>query len=106
MTKSEIELVNRMVDKDGWEVSEIVRRSDKEFDLTVKGRYKESHPMGGVCFSAWLVLATIRELTDWTNREVAQLTDHPNMAMEGDWSGVRDTNSEALWEIFNKFVAK
>lgn len=105
MTKAEIELVNRLVTKDGWEVSNIERRSDREFDLKVEGKYGSNHPyMPGVSFSAWVVLAAIRELTNWTSREVAQYTKYPDMALEGDWSGVRDSDTDQLWNIFDRFV--
>jgi hypothetical protein len=105
MTKAEIELVNRLVVKDGWEVANIERRSDREFDLKIEGKYGPDHPyMPGVSFSAWLVLASIRELTNWTSREVAEITNHPNMVIAGDWSGVRDSDNERIWNIFDRFV--
>ena len=28
------------------------------------------------------------------------------MAIEGDWSGIRDTNEESIWSIFEKHVLK
>lgn len=75
----------------------ISRRSDRECDLTVEGK-----TVDGIGFSAWLVLGMISNLP-WTTKKIAEMTDYPMMAMEGDWSGVRDTDDEKLWTIFNTF---
>lgn len=77
----------------------ISRRSDREYDLTVEGK-----TVDGIGFSAWLVLGMIANLP-WTSNKVAEMTDYPSMAKEGDWSGVRDTDEEKLWAIFNKFCS-
>lgn len=99
MTKNEIDLLTKLANKEGWEDYTVSRKSEREYDLHIEGKSKK-----GYSFSAWLVLAAIRELTMWTSPAVAEMTDYPNMAFEGDWSGVRDTNEESLWAIFNKFV--
>jgi hypothetical protein len=100
MTKNEIDLVARLANKEGWADYTVTQKSEREYDLHIEGRSQKM----GCSFSAWLVLAAIRELTMWTSWKVAEMTDYPEMAMEGDWSGVRDTNEESLWAIFNKFV--
>ena len=100
MTKNEIELVSKLANRQVWVDYTVSRKSDREYDRHIEGNSKR---MGG-SFSAWLVLAAIRELTMWTSWNVTEMTDYPDMAMEGDWSGVRDTNEESLWAIFNKFV--
>jgi hypothetical protein len=77
------------------------RKSEMDFDVVVRCK---SDTMG--TFGAWLPLVAIRELTVWTRREIASMTDYPEMTEEGDWSGVRDTNREAIWEIFRQHVPK
>jgi hypothetical protein len=100
MTKNEIDLVTKLANREGWADYTVSRKSDREYDLHIEGSSQKM----GCTFSAWLVLAAIRSLTLWTSWKVAEMTDYPEMAMEGDWSGVRDSNEESLWAIFNKFV--
>jgi len=76
---------------------EIARKSEREYDLSISGKTKD-----GMGFGAWLPLGLISCL-DWTADPVAGMTDYPEMARDGDWSGVRDTEEEKLWAIFNKF---
>jgi hypothetical protein len=85
---------------DNAKVVDSKRKSDRDFDVNVECT-------SDLCkFSLWLPKAAIRSLVDWTRPEVASMTDHPEMAMEGDWSGVRDTDEEKLWEIFRIHVSK
>ena len=70
------------------------RKSEKEFDIEIEGDG----------FSAWLPLAAIRSLTKWTRPSVALLSDYPEMVIEGDWSGIRDSSDEAIWDIFETYV--
>ena len=71
----------------------------KEWDSTISPGEKSS------CrFEAWLPLIAIRELTNWCSWEIAEMTDYPEMAHSGDWSGVRDTDRESILEIFNAHV--
>jgi hypothetical protein len=87
------------------EIVTIERKSEREydvrFDATVDApslanpAQRFSYSMGG-----WLPLGFIRECTVWTSRRIASLTDYPEMAAEGDWSGVRDSSTEAIWNIF------
>jgi hypothetical protein len=81
-----------------WKVQEVERKSDREYDLRITGT------QDGHNFAAWLPLASINYLVDWTNPRIAILTDYPEMAMSGDWSGVRDSSEEKIWKIFNTHV--
>ena len=106
LTHREHKLLN-MLEERGYDISyasikRIIRDNEpeKEFNIHFEGEHK------GNKFTAWLLLSCIRELTPWTCSELACMTDYPSMAREGDWSGVRDTEEERLWEIFQKFVVK
>ena len=78
----------------------IERKSNRDFDVKVDCD-------SDFCkFGMWLPLGAIRSLTVWTDPKIARMTDHPEMAMEGDWSGVRDSSSEAIWAIFTEHVHK
>jgi hypothetical protein len=75
----------------------VERKSDREFDIAVEGK------IGSMSFRAWLVLGCISNLIEWTQPEVAAMTDYPEMVRDGDWSGVRDTDNDKLWAIFDHF---
>lgn len=106
MNAKEQKLVDRIVKKCHIENLEVSRRSDREYDLTLEGGYApDALYMAGVAFSAWLPLMAIRELTQWPSESIASLTDYPEMVMEGDWSGVRDSSTETIWFIFDRFAA-
>ena len=93
ITRDEIKVVHKVAEKAGWKDYNISRESGRKYDLKIHGE-------GTTCsFSAWLPLVAIRELTLWTSPEVASLTDHPTMCEEGDWSGVRDSEPENIWQI-------
>lgn len=103
-------------------IERVTRRSETEFDLELAGYEtvmwkKEQHITGienGVKteftipaneesrhqFLAWLPLHAIKELTNWTSEEIAYMSDYPDMAMEGDWSAIRDSSLEKIWQIF------
>jgi hypothetical protein len=105
MNDNEKKILDRLVEKCGIEDLKVTRRSDREYDLSLEGRFGKDYPyMGGVAFSAWLPLLAIRELTMWTEESIASLTDYPDMVMEGDWSGVRDSDPDTIWFIFHRFV--
>jgi hypothetical protein len=105
MNDNEKKILDRLVEKCGIEDLKVTRRSDREYDLTIEGRFGKDYPyMGGVAFSAWLPLLAIRELTMWTSEAVASLTDYPDMTAEGDWSGMRDSDPDTIWFIFDRFV--
>jgi hypothetical protein len=99
MNAKEKKIVDRLVEKCGIKDLKVSRRSDREYDLSLEGRY-----MREMNFSAWLPLFAIRELTLWPSEEIAQCTDYPEMVVEGDWSGVRDSDPEKIWAIFHRFV--
>jgi hypothetical protein len=105
MTENEKKIIARLTNKCGLEELKVVRKSDREYDLGLDGRFGSACPyMGGVSFSAWLPLLAIRELTVWTSDEIAGCSNHPTMAAEGDWSGIRDSEPENIWHIFHTFV--
>lgn len=105
MTPNEQNLVARIVAKAYIADIKVTRRSEREYDLSVSGLYaKDSKHMAGVAISAWLPLLAIRELTPWPSEEIAACTDYPEMVTEGDWSGVRDSDPETIWFIFERFV--
>lgn len=105
MTENEKKIIARLVSQCGLEDLKVEHKSDREYDIKMEGRFGQNYPyMGGVSFSAWLPLLAIRELTVWTNNDVAGCCDHPEMAMSGDWSGIRDSEPDTIWSIFHNFV--
>lgn len=79
-----------------YSIERIERNSDRWGDLDISGK------SGSIRFEAWLPLSAISELTDWTSPKIANKTDYPGMARSGDWSGVRDTNRETIFDIFDE----
>jgi len=67
--------------------------SDREYDLEIEGITND-----GLNFSAWLPLAMIGAI-NWCEPSIANMTDYPEMTRSGDWSGVRDSRDEAIWNI-------
>lgn len=80
----------------------VTRRSDRTFDLDVNGHTDKYPSVPGLAFSAWLPLACINDLTSWASPKVYDMCDHPYM--EGDWSGIRDSEPETIWAIFERHV--
>lgn len=81
-------------------IETVERKSDRDFDVKIECS-------SNVCkFGIWLPLGAIRELTPWISPAIANMTDHPEMVMEGDWSGVRDTSTDKIWAIFVQHVPK
>lgn len=106
MTTNEQKLIDLLKTKH-IDVVKAERNSDREYDLKIEGVYSEkSTYMAGISYSAWLPLLAIRELTDWTSKNIASHTDYPDMCEQGDWSGMRDSSKEAIWTIFEKYVSK
>jgi len=91
ITRREEQLLKRLYPGMNPEITEV---GEREFDLHFKG-----HKVSG-----WLPLGFIRQLVPWTSFDVAFMTDYPEMAAEGDWSGVRDSSEEKIWAIFNKYA--
>lgn len=80
----------------------IARCSEKSFDVVIECRYKSGdHEFD---LGARLDLWAIQELTKWTTSELACMTDHPEMAMSGDFSALRDSTEAKRLAIFNRFV--
>ena len=99
-TKMEQQLLD-LLEQKGYQIDpQSIKREDHgmQFHLVFSGE-KDTFD-----FSASLILACINELTPWTSPEVANMTDYPEMAMQGDWSGVRDTDMSLLWRIFFRHV--
>jgi len=81
-------------------VVSIERKSNRDFDVKIECT-------SDLCtFGMWLPLGAIRSLTVWADPKIANMTDHPEMAMEGDWSGVRDSSADAIWAIFTQHIEK
>lgn len=100
MTESEfIPLVAKTL---GWQNVQVERRSEKPFDVGIQGFDTRLNCQ----FSAWLPLASIKAFTPWTSERIAIHSNYPDMCMEGDWSGMRDSDDENIWFIFNNFVVK
>lgn len=78
----------------------VKRRSDREYDLELTGTHKW-HRQG---FSGWLPLMAIYNLTRWTSPAMAAETDYPDMVKDGDWSGVRDSETDTIWRLFDRHV--
>ena len=84
--------------------SVVVRRgSDREFDLNLEGTKKD-----GMGFGAWLPLAIIAQ-SDWP--KLAAYSDYPEMVAvtaewpDPDWSGIRDSSEEKIWDMFARVRA-
>lgn len=94
LTDSEAIIIARVF-QDATELT-ITRKSEREFDLQIKGKAEYG-------FEAWLPLSMIRHIT-WTTAEIAMMTDYPQMVVNGDWSGVRDSGTEKIWAIVDKII--
>lgn len=115
--------IKRETYEDVWVLTEVSRNSDREGDVTLRGYQEHTLPkqevtiiengtskkvtLGGsptrTNFSGWLVLQYIHDVLDWCSPEIACMTDYANMAFDGDWSGVRDTDREKLYAIYDKY---
>ncbi len=104
LTPTEKKAIAR-IEAQGTKVEDVYRRSPREFDLHLEGTEQSAHfkDMEPIRFSSWLPLHAIREFLLWTHPEIACMTDYANMAHEGDWSGIRDSSPEAIWEIFERY---
>lgn len=90
-----------MLKPKGYTFSLITRNTERPFDLSMEGEMTK----GVHCrFGAWLPLTCIRELTVWTQHEIAGMSDYSDMVRSGDWSGIRDSSPDSIWAIFEKFV--
>lgn len=105
LNHNEIKVINKVAQAAKWAEFKVTRRSDRQYDLEVMGVYASDSHMPNVAFSAWLPLVAIRELTEWTRDPVAGYTNYPDMCRSGDWSGLRDSDPERIWEIFIRFAS-
>jgi hypothetical protein len=94
-----VESVARAMDATG--TVRVTRRSHHAFDFRINGTYRTEHG-NEFPFSAWFPLLAIRELTQWT--KLARESDYPQMVVEGDWSGIRDSGEAKIWAMFNSAV--
>ena len=83
----------------GFALTEVSRKSDREFDISYNAYSGENYTI-----SAWLPLASIHAFVTWPSKQVAKLSDYPDMVMAGDWSGIRDSSEDKIWNIFNLYV--
>ena len=97
----ERKLLLHLAKKDGWRDVEIKRKSKRPFDISIEGVMGD-----GMRFRADLKLYAIRALTDWPRPEIAMMSDYPQMVMEGDWSGIRDSSDMAIARIFYWAIIK
>lgn len=104
MNPNEQKMVDRLAEKAHLTNLSVSRRSEREYDLILEGNFGKGSPMAGCAFTGWLPLFAIRELTEWPSEAIASLTDYPDMVMEGDWSGVRDSDPDTIWFIFDRFA--
>jgi len=84
--------------KEGWKNYKIRRKSAKPFDIEIEGDSNRG------MFGADLMLSAIANFVNWTSPAVARISDYPSMAMEGDWSGIRDSSDEKIEAIFRLYV--
>jgi len=72
-------------------------RSSRAFDIGIDGVTAD-----GSKFSAWLPLLAISKQTAWSSPAIAAQCDYPDMALEGDWSAIRDSEMLTIWRIFGR----
>jgi len=51
--------------------------------------------------SAWLPLAYINRFSEWYREPIVSMSDIPEMARDGDWSAIRDSEVSTIWQIFD-----
>ena len=89
---------------DGYIQCTVTRQSNREFDLNLEGTKRS-----GMGFGAWLPLAIISK-SEWPM--LARYSDYPDMVAgtwseeaSPDWSGIRDSSEEAIWDMFRRVRA-
>ena len=90
-------LGTRWSNRENMVVRGIRRKSGRQFDLDLSGEY--GPPERPYNFSGWLPLMVISEAR-WVSPEYARLSCSPEMTRQGDWSGIRDSEEEAIWAMF------
>jgi hypothetical protein len=103
LTEREQKLIDAVAGREKWQTFSASRLSDAEFDLSVDGVHTQFGD--SPCkFTAKLMWAALHCCCNWSAPNVAGMTDYPDMAMDGDWSAVRDSSDDAKWRIFDAFV--
>jgi hypothetical protein len=106
----EMELIDLVKNKDLWvdDSWTIERLSSQPFALRISGKKSyllSKQPSESTYdFSCSLILASIATLLRWSSPEIAKLTDHPEITRQGDWSGVRDSDDDKIYYIFQQHV--
>jgi len=95
----EQKLIDAVAVHEQWQTITVQRESDREFDLSIGGTHTQFETP--CYFRARLMLAALHSCCKWTSPGVAAMTDYPDMAMDGDWSAVRDSSDDTQWRIFN-----
>ena len=101
--QAELDLIHKVTragESGTVEVTAIRRRSDRPFDVEFEGSYVAGF-LKGCGLQAWLPLAVIRD-SNWPR--LAAMSDYPQMVRAGDWSGIRDSEPEAIWAMFEKVI--
>ena len=81
-------------------LTKVTKLSKKEYDIDFEGiEYTEM--FGKIIFSSYLPLHIIKK-SDWTN--FTYLSDYPEMVLEGDWSGIRDSSEDKIWKMFENVL--
>jgi hypothetical protein len=115
LTMAEALILHRLTE-DGYTITDKVFHSETEFDLSFEGTHRywmnaTTYTVVGVPgvqhieegwqttkFSAWLPLQILHD-APWSDDPIAGLSDYPDMAYDGDWSAIRDTEEEGVWEM-------
>jgi len=90
----EKELLERLQQQQKHLVYRITRNGPRTGDLVIYGKMK------GVEFDAWFPLLAINYLVNWKTLAIAQKTDFPEEVIAGDWSGIRNSHRDKIWNIF------
>ena len=107
VTTRERELLDAVAAKAGWaegyEVTAHFNYADRRHaDLHIEGQFSLGDDMTAR-FSAWLPLAVLHVI-DWPVPAIWELSDAygaaPPPEMEPDWSGIRDSEEETKWKMF------
>lgn len=101
ITSNEIKVLAILCDKEEWNHIITERNSDKEYDINISGEKGGANKsMSG----GWLPLNIIYLV--WADDRIWRLTDAYGskgyIPSQGyDWSGVRDSSTEAIWKMFD-----
>lgn len=101
LTTTENRVLDMLRDMEKWGDVTIERKSDKEFDIHIKG---EKGTGDFKCeFSAWMPLSIIYN-ANWADKRIWKLSDgygsKGHIPLQGhDWSGIRDSSNEAIWDM-------